>query len=260
MNTPDTNSPLASKVAVVTGGGQGIGAAICVMLAQQGARVAVLDIRPDRANATALRICESPAGPAAAIALQADLSTSGALFGAVEKVVRHFGRVDILVNNAIWARYAPLENTNEEMLSRMVATGFCAVLWGMQAVVPHMRVQGSGSIINIGSTAGILGVPQGIAYSGIKAGVGGLTRSAAAELGPYGIRVNTVAPGPVPTSGVAKNIGDEGMAARVGRTPLRRLASAEEIASAVCFLASEAAAFISGQTIAVDGGLTTSLM
>ncbi|HSV83154.1 MAG TPA: glucose 1-dehydrogenase [Ramlibacter sp.] len=259
--SPQVRGPLAGKVAIVTGGGQGIGAAVCVKLAEQGARVGILDIRFELAGAIAARICDGRPDPyPAAIALQADVSASAALFRAVEEVVRRFGRIDALVNSAIWARYAPLEDMNEKMLSRMVATGFCAVLWGMQAVVPQMRIQGCGSIVNIGSAAGLLGVPEGIAYSGIKAGVGGLTRSAAAELGPYGIRVNTVAPGPVLTPGASANIDEEGMTARLARTPLRRLATPDDVASAVCFLVSDAAAFVSGQTVAVDGGLTTSLV
>jgi 3-oxoacyl-[acyl-carrier protein] reductase len=257
----EAGQSLRGKVVVVTGAGQGIGAAISERLAVLGARVAVLDIRFDHASAIATRICNGRAGSApAAIALPVDVSASASLVEAANEVIRRFGRIDALVNSAIWARYAPLEETSEKMLSRMVATGFCAVLWGIQAVVPKMRSQGTGSIVNIGSAAGLLGVPEGIAYSGIKAGVGGLTRSAAAELGPYGIRVNVVAPGPVRTPGASTNIDERGMIARQMRTPLRRLATPNDVASAVCFLVSDAATFITGQTLTVDGGLTTSLL
>jgi NAD(P)-dependent dehydrogenase (short-subunit alcohol dehydrogenase family) len=257
----ESKGALSGKSIVVTGGAQGIGTAICARLAEQGARVAILDLRAEDAHAVADRIRKDHGGSTlAAFALPVDVSDRAALFAAIEEAHQRLGRVDALVSSAIWARYAPLEETSEKMLGRMVATGFSAVLWGMQAVAAQMRIQGGGSIVNIGSTAGLRGVPEGIAYSGIKAGVSGLTRSAAAELGVHGIRVNTVAPGPVRTQGAGANINEEAMASRVARTPLRRLATPDDVALAVCFLASDAAAFISGQTIAIDGGLTTALV
>ena len=257
----EIKGPLSGKTIVVTGGAQGIGAAVCTRLAEQGARVAILDIRAEDAHAVAGRICNDHDGATSpAFALPVDVSDRAALFAAIEEAHGRLGRIDALVSSAIWARYAPLEEMNEKMLARMLSTGFSAVLWGMQAVAAGMRARGGGSIVNIGSAAGLRGVSGGIAYSGIKAGVDGLTRSAAAELGAYGIRVNTVAPGPVRTTGASANINEENMAARVARTPLRRLATPDDVALAVCYLVSDAAAFISGQSIAVDGGLTTSLV
>lgn len=175
---------------------------------------------------------------------------------AVAELERSFGRLDVLVNNAIWVRYGPIDAITPAMLERMVGTGFNSVVWGLQVAAPAMARSGGGSVINIASAAGFLGIPDALLYCGVKAGVLGLTRSAAVELGPRKIRVNAIAPGTIMTEGVSINVDEAGMAKRIARTPIGRLGQVDDIANIACFLASDESGFITGESMLVDGGVT----
>jgi 3-oxoacyl-[acyl-carrier protein] reductase len=174
----------------------------------------------------------------------------------IETAQARFGRIDVVVNNAMWNRYEPIDAIEPETLTRMLGIGFCAIVWTLQRVAPLMRAQGGGSIINMASVAALRGMPNALLYCGIKAGVAGLTRAAAVELGPDRIRVNAIAPSTVSTEGVRAMLSEETLAARAERTPLRRIGEVADMTSAAVFLASKESAFITGQVLTVDGGLT----
>jgi NAD(P)-dependent dehydrogenase (short-subunit alcohol dehydrogenase family) len=244
---------LIGKVALITGGAQGIGRAICERFAAEGATVGVLDIKADNAERAAQAIRDQGGK---ALAFAGNVAERSAFEAAVDALERSCGRLDVLVNNAIWVRYGPIDTITPEMLERMVGTGFHSVVWGMQVAAAAMARSGGGSVINIASAAGFLGIPNALLYCGVKAGVLGLTRSAAVELGPRKIRVNAIAPGTIMTEGVSINVDEAGMAKRIARTPIGRLGQVEDIASIACFLASDESGFITGESMLVDGGVT----
>lgn len=245
---------LAGKVALVTGAGRGIGKAIASRLVREGAAVGVLDIKQALAEESAADLAAD--APDRVLALEGDVSKRETFVAAIDSLVKRFGRLDILVNNASWVRYGPIEEINGATLERMVGSGFNSVVWGTQIAAAQMKANGGGSIINIASVAGYLGLPNAMIYCGIKAGVMGLTRSAATDLGEHGIRVNAIAPGSVPTEGAIINVDAERIAARVQRTPMRRLGTVEDIAAAASFLACADSNFITGEVLSVDGGIT----
>ena len=170
------------------------------------------------------------------------------------------GRLDVLVNNAAWVRYQAVPDIAPETVERMLEVGFKSVIWGIQAAAEAMDAERGGSIVNIASVAGLRSAPNSIVYSGIKAGVMGITRAAAAELGGRGIRVNAIAPSAVPTEGTQRNRNAERDAMRVARTPLGRLGTVEDIARAIGFLATDQASFVTGQVLVVDGGVSTTTL
>lgn len=242
---------LDGKVALITGASRGLGRAIADLFADEGAAVALLDLKQHWAHGAADEIT---ARGARAIAIGADVSDREAVHAAVEEVVRTFGGVDILVNNAMWNKYEPIADVTPETFAKMAGVGMGGIVWGIQAVAPHMKTKG-GSIINIGSMAGRLGSANALIYSGIKAGVDGLTRSASVELGPYGVRVNAIAPSTIATEGVKAILAADTLADRVAQTPAGRLGETDDIAQAALWLAGARSTFITGQSIAVDGGL-----
>lgn len=244
---------LAGKVALVTGGGRGLGRAIGLAFAREGAHVGVLDLKDEVAQDAVAAIT---AEGGSAVAITGNVAKRDDVFRAVETVKDAFGGLDILVNNAMWNRYGPLEEQTEEMIGRMIDVGLKGVVWGYQAALPHMIAAGGGSIINIGSPSSMLAMKHGVMYSAIKAAVLGMTRSGAAEFGPYNIRVNAIAPGSTPTEGANLVVTEEGWERRRARVPLGRLGRPEDIASAAVFLASDEAGFITGDMLFVDGGQT----
>ena len=244
---------LKDKVALVTGGAQGIGRAIAGVFAAEGAIVGVLDIRAEEAEKAAQSIRDA-GGRAHSFA--GDVSQRDTFANAVDALEKQHGRFDILVNNAIWVRYNSIDTITEKTLLRMVGTGFNSVVWGIQVAAPAMTRSGGGSIINIASAAGFLGIPSAMVYCGVKAGVLGLTRSASVDLGASKIRVNAIAPGSVVTEGVAINVDDAMRAKRIARTPMGRLGRVEDISAAALFLASDDSTFITGESLLVDGGVT----
>jgi NAD(P)-dependent dehydrogenase (short-subunit alcohol dehydrogenase family) len=244
---------LKDKVALVTGGAQGIGRAISDLFARHGAAVGILDIKAELAQKAAEEI-RSAGGRA--MGFGGDVSRRETFVDSIAELERQFGRFDVLVNNAIWVRYGAIESITPEMLTRMVATGFNSVVWGIQAAAPAMARSGGGSIVNIASSAAFLGVPNAMIYCGVKAGVLGLTRSAACDLGPQGIRVNAVCPGSVLTEGMRINVTPDMMAKRIAQAPLRRMGEVSDIASATLFLASDESSFMTSEAMLVDGGVT----
>ena len=244
---------MEGKVALVTGGAQGIGRAICDRFAAEGAIVAVLDIKADNAERAAQAIRDQGGQ---AVACAGNVAERATFESAVDSLERQYGRLDVLVNNAIWVRYGPIDEITPETLDRMVGTGFKSVVWGTQVAARLMAKGSGGSIINIASAAGFLGIPNGLIYCGVKAGVLGLTRASAVELGPKKIRVNAIAPGTIMTEGVSINVDEAGMAKRIARTPVGRLGQVEDIANAAVFLACEDSGFMTGESMLIDGGVT----
>lgn len=251
------SQPLADRVAVVTGGSRGLGKAIAGRFAEAGAKVAVLDLKQHWAQAT---VDEIVSKGGRGLALACDVADCAAVHAAIDEIDSTCGRLDILVNNAMWNRYEPIHAVLPATAERMIGVGFSAVVWTIQAAAPTMRRGGGGSILNIASVSAQLGIPNALLYCGIKAGVTGLTRSAAVELGPDRIRVNAISPSTVATEGVKEMLSQEAFEDRVARTPLRRLGETDDIASAALFLASDASSFITGQVLTVDGGLANAFV
>ncbi len=244
---------LHGRAVLITGAGNGIGRAAALRMAAMGATVGVNDLKPEFVEATCATIAQAGGR---AVPLVGTVGTRDGMRAAVFALRDAAGRLDVLVNNAAWVRYQPVAEIAPETLDRMVEVGFKAVIWGIQAAAEAMGEDG-GSIINIASTAGLRATPSSVVYSGIKAGVMGITRAAAADLGPRGIRVNAIAPSAVPTEGTARHRTAEKDARRIARTPLGRLGTVDDIARAIAFLATDQASFVSGQVLAVDGGITS---
>nr|WP_145547030.1 glucose 1-dehydrogenase [Variovorax boronicumulans] len=251
MSEAPAASALHGRVAFISGAGHGIGRATARAMAALGATVGVNDLKPEFVDAT---VAEIHAAGGRAIGIAQDVSTREGMHAAVQRLTREAGRLDVLVNNAAWVRYQPLPEITPEVMDRMVEIGFKSVVWGMQAAAEAMDPQRGGAIVNVASVAGFKSPMRSVVYSGLKAGVLGLTRAAAADLGARRIRVNAVAPGAVPTEGTAKHRNAELDARRIARTPLGRLGTVEDIADAICFLASDAARFVNAETIRLDGG------
>lgn len=245
----------ADKVAVVTGGSRGIGRAIALRLADGGAKVVVnYHSNEDAANEVVDQIV---AGGGEAIAVQADVSQldqAQALLNAAKKA---YGRVDILVNNAGTTRDTLIMRMSEEEWDVVIDTNLKGTFNCIKAASRQMMRQRSGRIINITSVAGIGGNPGQANYASAKAGIIGLTKTVAKELGSRGITCNAVAPGLVPTD-LTASLPEDLVQLAIDRTPLGRTGTAEDMAAAVAFLASDEASFITGQVLAVDGGLAIS--
>jgi len=244
----------AGRVALITGSGHGIGRATALRLASLGATVGINDLKPEFVDKV---VGEVAAAGGKAIGVTENVATRDGMRRAVLGLAERAGRLDVLVNNAAWVRYQAIPDVAPETIDRMVEIGFKAVIWGIQAAVEVMHPERGGTIVNLASVAGIVSARNSIVYSGIKAGVMGITRAAAAELGARRIRVNAVAPGAVPTEGTQRNRNAERDAARIARTPLGRLGTVDDIARVICFLAGEESGFLTGQTLAADGGFTT---
>jgi len=238
---------LAGKVAVVTGASRGLGKAIATLYAAEGAQVVLVDLKPHWAQGAAGDIGHE------AIGLGADVSDRAAITAALATAAAQCGRIDVLVNNAMWNSYDMIPDITPEIFNRMVGVGLGGIVWGMQAAISHMP--SGGSIINIGSMAGRLGSAGALLYAGVKAGVDGLTRSASVELGPRGIRVNAIAPSTVATEGVMAILAPAQLERRISQTPMGRLGTVDDIAQTALWLASERSAFVTGQSLSVDGGI-----
>lgn len=246
-----------TKVAIITGGAQGIGEAAAKRLAKDGFKVAILDFNLDLAK----EVADSIDG----FAVKVDVSDRESFFQAVEKVVEKYGHLDVLINNAGVAPSGPLMAMRQNDLDKAYAVNAGGVLWGMQAAAEQFIKQGNGGkIINAASQAGVVGNIEIGLYGSTKFAVRGLTQTAARELAEHKITVNAYAPGSALTPMIKKSA--EEISQQSGQTPdevldmfakgvtLGRLAQPEDIANVISFLASEDANYITGQTIIVDGG------
>ena len=238
---------LEGQVAIVTGGGGGIGKATCLAFAREGADIVIPEVNIANAEAAASEI--QALGRKCKV-IETDVSNGDSVRAMVRQTLDAFGRVDILVNNAGIFSYTRIDACTEEEWDRMMAVNLKGPFLCSQAVMETMKAQRSGRIINLGSLAGqVGGIVASAPYSASKAGVMCLTKSLARVLGEYGITVNSIAPGVAATE-MAKNHPD--MRAQI---PLGRVADASEIASAILFLASEEGRYLTGATLDVNGGI-----
>jgi NAD(P)-dependent dehydrogenase (short-subunit alcohol dehydrogenase family) len=243
------------RVALVTGASYGIGQACAARLARDGCDVAVTDLRAETLAATEAKI-KAAGGRSLALAL--DVRSQPGVERAVAAVIESFGRVDVLVNNAgVPLRRAALDMTREEW-DGVLSVNLTGAFFMSQQVARHLvGAKRPGCIVNIASTFGVVGIAQRAAYGISKAGVAHMAKMLAVEWAEHGIRVNAVAPGTVETESRAPGLADPGRRKLVtSKIPLGRFGTAEEIAAAVCYLASPGAAFVTGHTLVVDGGTT----
>lgn len=241
---------LADKVAVITGAGSGIGRTTAILFAREGALVICIDIGARGGQETVSIINQQNQK---ALFIQADVSSSDDVQRAVEECNRNTKRVDILFNNAGYVIREEFEETTEETWSKMMGTNLTGVFLCSKYLLPLIKANGKGSIINHASIDGILGNPQDCAYSAAKGGVIPLTHVMACNLAKHNIRVNCLCTGGIATALTASSPTNQ---ARVAVTPLKRQGTPEEVAYAVLFLASDEASFITGATLVVDGGRT----
>ncbi|MBP0624480.1 SDR family NAD(P)-dependent oxidoreductase [Cupriavidus consociatus] len=248
---------LKDKVAIITGGGQGGGEGIARVLAREGARIAVVDLNLDAAARVASSI--DPDGKRA-IAIRADISRKADTEAMARQTLEAFGAIDILVNNAgVGGASALVCDVTEENWDRVMGVNAKGILFCCQAVIPAMKAQGKGKIVNIDSIAGIrMAYFSSVDYTASKHAVTGLTQHLAWELADQRINVNAVCPGGILTPAIAAYATPEKREALIRRTvPLGRFCKPEEIGEAVSFLASDRADMITGQMLAVDGGTLT---
>lgn len=243
---------LDGKVAVITGAGRGIGKAIAITFARYGAKV-VINYRSKAAQVEELLQVIHAAG-GEAIAMQADISKEEEARRLIDETVRHYGRLDVLVNNAGITRDNLLMRMSEADFDSVVDINLKGTFFCMKYASTVMLKQRSGKIVNISSVVGLTGNVGQVNYAASKAGVIGITKSAARELASRGITVNAVAPGFIETD-MTDGLPDKVKEATIANIPLKRYGIAEEVAGVVSFLASEAANYITGQVLQVDGGL-----
>ncbi len=247
----------AGKVAIITGAAGGLGLAIAERLASEGAAVVLADVDLAGAEAARERLA---AGGGRALAQRTDVSDAKDVAALVARTLAELGRLDILISNAgIGGTHAFLDEPLEHW-NRVLAVNLTGVFLCGQAAARAMVEQGSGRIVNVASISGVRAGSGRTAYGTAKAGVIQLTRQMALELGPLGINVNAVAPGPVETALTLRDHTAETRAAYNALVPLERYGTPQEIAAAVAFLASEEASYINGQTLFVDGGFTAAGM
>lgn len=246
---------LNNSVALVTGGGRGIGRAIALELARAGAKIVVNYAgRADKAEET-VQLIQEAGGEG--IAVQANVSVSEDVDRLIQTAVNTYGKIDILVNNAGITRDTLLLRMKESDWDEVLDTNLKGVFLCTKAVSKGMMKQRSGSIINISSVVGITGNAGQANYAAAKSGILGFTKSIAKELASRGIRVNAVAPGYISTD-MTESLPEEVRKQILGQIPLGRIGVPEEVARTVVFLASPAASYITGQTLSVDGGMAIS--
>jgi 2-hydroxycyclohexanecarboxyl-CoA dehydrogenase len=250
---------LDNKIAIVTGAGQGIGRGIAEKLAAEGATVVVTDVNEATAQETAAAIDGSESS-GRALGIRADVTSRASVAAMVEQVRAEFGRIDVLVNNAGWDKVGPFVDSDPSDWDRAIAINLYGVLNTSKAVLPIMVEQGSGSVVNLASDAGRVGSSGEAVYAAAKGGVIAFTKTIAREMARHQITANCVCPGPTDTALFASVTGDNPKLREslIRAIPLRRLGQPADLANAVAFLASDEAAFITGQTVSVSGGLTMS--
>lgn len=251
----DLKGRLEGKIAIITGAGGGFGEGIAKLFADEGAKVGVLDLRADAAKRVAAEIGDN------AIPLTADVTSREQIEQAVQKMVSAFGTPDVFVNNAGWThRNKPMLEVSEEEFDRVYAINVKSIFHISNVIVPLMRQNGGGSIVNIGSVAGIRPRPGLTWYNSTKGAVNILSQSMAVELAPHKIRVNAICPVMGETGLLESFMGQpdtpENRAKFISTIPLGRMSRPDDIARATLYLASDDAAFITGVLLPVDGGRT----
>ncbi len=249
---------LEGKVCVVTGGGSGIGRAVCLLFAQEGAAVVAADVNAESAERTAEAILSQDGR---GTAMEVDVSQAESVRRMVESTVEELGRIDVLVNNAGFGFAATVVETEEADWDRLMSVNLKGVYLGCKYTVPVMIRQGGGSIVNTASAAGLVGVPDRAAYCASKGGVIAMTRAMALDHVGDGIRVNCIAPGSVESpyfDDIFARAEDPAALRRQmeSRHPIGRLGAPAEIAQGILYLASDDSSFVTGSALSVDGGMT----
>ena len=245
---------VSGKVALVSGGSRGIGAATAKLLAAEGAAVVIGDVLEEEGVRTAAEISEA-GGQATFVPL--DVTKEEDWARAVETAIGNYGKLDVVVNNAGISGRTTVEDTTEEIWDQVMAVNAKGVFLGTKAAIGAMRKSGGGSIINISSIYGLIGSETSTAYHSSKGAVRLFTKSAAVQYAKEGIRVNSVHPGFVDSPMTARfHAEPEVRAARVDRTPLGRLGLPEDIAAGILYLASDESSFVTGSELVIDGGFT----
>lgn len=258
MSRSKSDQALAGRVAIVTGGASGIGRATCAALAYGGASVVVADLNGEGAEAVADRLREQGTR---AIGVAADVGDERSISEMIDSAVSHFGGLDILHNNAadsdpaLMSRDLGVAEMDVEVWDRTMRVNLRGPMLGCKHAIPHMIARGGGVIVNTSSASGLTGDFSRSAYAASKAGLRSLTESVAAQYGKQGIRSNAIAPGVIATPALEANVPADQIEVYAENTLTTRLGRAEDIAAAVAFLASDDAAFITGQVLSVDGGL-----
>ena len=242
----------AGKTAVVTGGSRGLGRAVCLELANGGANVVFCYAGNEAAAKETTAACEALG--AKALAIQCDVAKANEVKALMDAAVKEFGRIDILVNNAGITRDGLLMMMKEEDFDAVIAANLKGTFLCMKAVSRIMMKQRYGRIVNLSSVVGLRGNAGQVNYAASKAGVVGMTKSLAKELASRGVTVNAIAPGFIATDMTAA-MTDVAKEATLASIPLQRLGAPEDVAHAVAFLASDEAAYITGQVLCVDGGM-----
>jgi 3alpha(or 20beta)-hydroxysteroid dehydrogenase len=243
-------SRLQGKIAIVTGGAQGQGAEIARAFVAEGASVAIADVAEEPGELLAKELGES------ALFVGHDVSSESSWSSLVEEAEKRFGPVGVLVNNAGILRFNAIEETSVEEYEQVFRVNQLGTFLGMRAVVPTMKAQGAGSIVNTSSIEGLGGMANLVAYSSTKFAIRGMTKVAAMELGPAGIRVNSVHPGMIDTGMTRPHGGDFAMEFGASKVALKRVGVPADVAPLYVYLASDESSFVTGAEIAIDGGAT----
>ena len=243
---------LEGRIALVTGGASGIGAATCRRLAAEGARVAVTDLNLEGARAVAEEVSGQP--------YELNVADDVSVRAGVAAVESDLGPVDVLVNNAGYDEFGFFVNTDADMWQRVIAVNLVGVIAMTHAVLPGMQERRGGRIVNVASEAGRVGSPGSAVYSGAKGGVIGFTKAIAAESARYDVTCNAVAPGPIETpllmaAHALGDLGDRLIKGMVSKTVLGRLGQPDEVAATIAFLASDDSSYVTGETLGVSGGM-----